>query len=118
MSPPDVDSGDLPDTPMLDRAQQLRGYRLNTMAMGLGDPANRRAFLTDERAYLQRYALTPEETDAVTSRNWKRMIALGGNLFFILKISAVDPVPMTAIGAAQVDMEHGDFLRDRLGKKG
>jgi len=102
---------------MLDRAQQLRGYRLNAMAMGLGEPANRRAFVTDERAYLRRHDLTPEEVEAVTSRDWKRMIALGGNLFFILKISAVDPVAVTAIGAAQVDMEHATFLRERLGKK-
>ncbi|WP_295697031.1 hypothetical protein [Lapillicoccus sp.] len=113
-SPP----GSIPDTPMLDRAQQLRGWRINKMAMGLGEPENRHAFLADERAYLDRFGLTDEEVDAVTQRDWKRMIALGGNLFFVLKISAVDPVRMTEIGAAQVDMEHTAFLRDRLGKDG
>ena len=32
----------IPDTPLFDRQRSLRGYRLNKMAMGLGDPANRR----------------------------------------------------------------------------
>jgi len=44
-------------------------------------------------------------------------VRLGGNLFFILKISAVDPVRITEIGAQQAGMEHDDFLRNRLGKK-
>ena len=51
------------------------------------------------------------------TRNWQEMVRLGGNLFFILKISAVDPVRITEIGAHQAGMDHADFLRDRLGKK-
>ena len=107
----------IPDTPLFDRKRSLRGYRLNKMAMGLSDPANREAFKHDEGAYLDRYGLTAEEKEAVMSRNWREMVRLGGNLFFILKISAVDPVRITEIGAHQAGMEHDAFLRDRLGKK-
>ncbi|WP_201837050.1 alpha/beta fold hydrolase [Microvirga zambiensis] len=107
----------IPDTPLFDRKRSLRGYRINKMAMGLGDPANREAFKQDESAYLDRFGLTSEEKDAVMTRNWQEMVRLGGNLFFILKISAVDPVRITEIGAHQAGMEHADFLRDRLGKK-
>jgi protocatechuate 4,5-dioxygenase, alpha chain len=107
----------IPDTPLLDRKRSLRGYRLNKMAMGLSDPANREAFRRDESAYLDRYALTPEEKEAVLSRDWREMVRLGGNLFFILKISAVDPVRITEIGAHQAGMDHDAFVRDRLGKK-
>lgn len=106
----------IPDTPLLDRQHQLRGYRLNKMAMGLSDPANRAAFKADEGAYLDRFGLTDEERSAVLRRDWREMIRLGGNLFFVLKISAVDPVRITEIGAHQVGMEHDDFLRERLGK--
>lgn len=113
----EFDSGGLPEAPILDRERQLRGYRINKMAMGLGDPANRDAFLHDEEAYLDRFGLTPEEKAAVMSRNWREMVRLGGNLFFVLKISAVDPVRITEIGADQVGMDHESFLRDRLGKK-
>jgi protocatechuate 4,5-dioxygenase alpha subunit len=107
----------IPDTPLFDRRRSLRGYRLNKMAMGLSQPANREAFLQDENAYLDRFGLTPEEKDAVKSRNWREMVRFGGNLFFILKISAVDPVRITEIGAHQAGMDHDAFLRDRLGKK-
>ncbi|HEX2553712.1 MAG TPA: extradiol ring-cleavage dioxygenase [Microvirga sp.] len=107
----------IPDTPLFDRKRSLRGYRINKAAMGLGDPANREAFKQDESAYLDRFGLSPEEKQAVMSRDWREMVRLGGNLFFILKISAVDPVRITEIGAHQAGMEHDDFLRERLGKK-
>jgi protocatechuate 4,5-dioxygenase, alpha chain len=107
----------IPDTPLFDRKRSLGGYRINKMAMGLSRPENREAFKQDESAYLDRFGLTPEEKEAVMSRNWREMVRLGGNLFFILKISPVDPVRITEIGAHQAGMEHDDFLRNRLGKK-
>ncbi|MBW8300358.1 MAG: alpha/beta fold hydrolase [Hydrogenophaga sp.] len=105
------------DTPLFDRAGSIRGYRLNKMAMALGKPANREAFKGNEEAYLDSFGLTAEEKDAVMRRDWHEMVRLGGNLFFILKIAAVDPTPITAIGAAQAGMSHDDFLYERLGKK-
>ncbi|HEY4372490.1 MAG TPA: protocatechuate 3,4-dioxygenase [Burkholderiales bacterium] len=111
-----MDADRIPDTPLFDRKRQLAGYRLNKMAMGLGEPANRAAFKADEAAYLDRFGLTPEQKQAVLARNWREMVRLGGNLFFILKISAVDPVRITEIGAHQAGMEHTAFLRERLGK--
>jgi len=107
----------IPDTPLFDRRRSLRGYRINKMAMGLSNEANREAFRQDESAYLDRFGLSPEEKEAVMLRNWREMVRLGGNLFFILKISAVDPVRITEIGAHQAGMDHDAFLRDRLGKK-
>jgi protocatechuate 4,5-dioxygenase alpha subunit len=107
----------IPDTPLFDRDRQRRGYRLNKMAMGLSRPENREAFKADEEAYLDRFGLTFEEKAAVRGRDWREMVRLGGNLFFILKISAVDPVRITEIGAHQAGMDHDAFLRERLGKK-
>jgi len=115
--PEERDQDRIPDTPLFDRKRSLRGYRINKMAMGLSDPANREAFRLNEEAYLDRFGLTPEEKTAVMSRNWREMVRLGGNLFFILKISAVDPVQLTEIGAHQAGMDHDAFLRERLGKK-
>lgn len=60
--------------------------------------------------------LSGEEKAAVKARDWHEMVRLGGNLFFILKISAIDPTPMTQIGAAQAGMNHDEFLKQRLGK--
>ena len=106
----------IPDTPLFDRKRSLAGYRINKMAMALTQPANREAFKADEGAYLDRFGLTPEEKGAVMSRNWREMVRLGGNLFFILKISAIDPAVMTEIGANQAGLPHDQFLRERLGK--
>lgn len=107
----------IPETPLLDRAHKHLGYELNKMANSLSKPDNRTAFKADEAAYLDRFALTGDQRQAVLSRDWKGMVRLGGNLFYVLKISAVDPVPITAIGAAQAGMTHEDFLERRLGKK-
>lgn len=106
----------IPDTPLFDRERSRRGYRVNKMAMALKDPENREAFRRDEGVYLDRFGLTPEEKKAVMARDWREMVRLGGNLFFILKISAVDPVRITEIGAHQAGMDHDAFLRERLGK--
>lgn len=107
----------IPDTPLFDRQRALRGYRINKMAMGLSNAANREAFKQNEEEYLDRFGLTAEEKGAVMSRDWREMVRLGGNIFFILKISAIDPVRLTEIGAHQAGMDHEQFLRNRLGKK-
>lgn len=106
----------IPDTPLFDRPRSNTGYALNKMAMGLSTPEGRAAFLADEGAYLDRFKLTPEQRSAVMARDWEEMVRLGGNLFYILKISAVDPTPIRAIGAAQAGMSLDAFLETRLGK--
>ena len=107
----------IPETPLLDRAHKHLGYELNKMANSLSKSDNRAAFKSDEAGYLDRFALTEAQRKAVMTRDWEAMMRLGGNLFYVLKISAVDPVPITAIGAAQAGMTHEDFLEQRLGKK-
>jgi protocatechuate 4,5-dioxygenase alpha subunit len=107
----------IPDIPLFDRARQRRGYRLNKMTMSLGRPENRDAFRADEDAYLDRYGLGDEEKRAVKARDWREMVRLGGNIFFLLKIAAIDPARMTEIGAHQAGMDHDTFLRERLGKR-
>lgn len=107
----------IPETPLFDRAGSLRGYKMNKMANGLGKPENREAFLADESAYIDRFDLADDEKQAVMTRDWHKMVSLGGNLFFILKITAVDFIPITQVGASQASMDHDEFLRVRLGKK-
>lgn len=112
----DAELDRIPDTPLFDRTRANAGYALNKMAMGLSTPEGRAAFLADEGAYLDRFCLTPEQRAAVVARDWEGMVRLGGNLFYILKISAVDPTPIRAIGAAQAGMSLDAFLETRLGK--
>jgi protocatechuate 4,5-dioxygenase, alpha chain len=109
-----TDKTPIADTPLFDRKASIRGYKLNKMAMSLSEESNRRAFLEDEPAFLDRYGLDEETKAAVLARDWQEMVRLGGNLFFILKISAVDPTPIIAIGAAQAGMSVEDFVAKRL----
>ena len=108
---------EIPDSPMFDREGAIRGYRLNKMAMALSTPENRAAFLDDEAAFLDRFQLDVETREAVMNRDWQEMIRLGGNLFYILKLSAIDPIPLIHIGAAQAGMSPERFKRERLGEK-
>lgn len=106
----------IPDTPLFDRARGNQGYALNKMAMGLSTPEGRAAFIADEVAYLDRFALSAQQRAAVLARDWAEMVRLGGNLFYILKLSAVDPTPIRQIGAAQAGLSLEEFLQTRLGK--
>ena len=108
----------LPDVTMLDRAHQRLGRPLNRMAMSLNSAANRALFKRDELRYIDRFGLSAEQRRAVVNRDWREMLRLGGNLFCVLKITSVDPYPMTRIGADQQRMEHERFVRDVLGKRG
>src|SRR5438067_13173851 len=87
----------IPDTLLFDRKRALRGYRINKMAMGLVNPLNREAFKKDEEAYLDRFGLSAQEKAAVMSRNWREMVRHGGNVFFILKIAAINLVRLNDI---------------------
>ena len=106
----------IPDTPLFDREGSIRGYKMNKMAMALGTPEGREAFKADEAAFIDRFDLDQDAKTAVLDRDWQEMVRLGGNLFFLLKISAVDPTPIISIGAAQAGMSPEEFIKIRLGK--
>ena len=81
---------DIPGTTVFDAGQSRIGYHLNMFCMSLMKAENRAAFKADERAYLERFPMTPEQRQAVLDRDYNRMIALGGNIYFLAKIGATD----------------------------
>jgi protocatechuate 4,5-dioxygenase alpha chain len=89
-SPMESRKGDwgLPGTYVFDLEKSRQGYALNKLCMSLSKPENRDAYVADEEGYLTKYALSDEQKDAVRRRDWLRMIQLGGNLFFLLKLAA------------------------------
>jgi protocatechuate 4,5-dioxygenase, alpha chain len=84
------DYDDIPGTTVFDAERSRRGYHLNMFCMALMSADARAAFKADESAFLQRYLLSDEQRDAVLKRDWNRMIALGGNIYFIAKLFATD----------------------------
>ena len=81
---------DVPGTTIFDADQSRKGYWLNQFCMSLMNGENRAAFKADERGYLAGWPMTGEQREAVIARDYNRMLALGGNIYFIAKIGATD----------------------------
>jgi len=81
---------DIPGTTIFDAELSRRGYHLNQFCMSLMKAANREKFKADERAYLDEWPMTEEQKQAVLARDYNRMIAAGGNIYFLAKIFSTD----------------------------
>ncbi len=83
---------DVPGTTVFDAEQSRKGYWLNQFCMSLMKAENRTRFKADEAAYLAEWPMTQEQRDAVLARDLNRCIALGGNIYFLVKVGATDGV--------------------------
>ncbi len=81
---------DVPGTTIFDADQARKGYHLNQFCMSLMKAANRERFKAGERAYLEEWPMTEAQKLAVLARDYNRMIALGGNIYFLAKIFSTD----------------------------
>ena len=81
---------DIPGTTIFDAEMSRRGYHLNQFCMSLMKAENRERFKKDERAYLDEWAMTEEQKQAVLARDLNRCISLGGTIYFLAKIGATD----------------------------
>lgn len=91
---------DIPGTTVFDTRQSRLGFHLNQFCMSLMTAENRAAFKAGERAYLDRWAMSEAQKQAVLDRDWNGMIALGGNIYFTAKIAATDGLSFRQIAAA------------------
>lgn len=99
----------IPGTVIFDGAQAMKGYALNKMCYSFNDAANRKAFVADEDAYCARYGLTPEQREAIRSRNVLRLIAAGGNAYYLAKFAGIFGLDMQDIGAQQTGLSKSEF---------
>ena len=81
---------DIPGTVVFDGTQSRLGFHLNQFCMTLMKSENREAFKADPAAYLQQFGMSAEQRQAVLDRDYNRMIALGGNIYFLAKIGAAE----------------------------
>jgi protocatechuate 4,5-dioxygenase, alpha chain len=100
---------DIPGTPLFDSRLARKGYALNRMCYSFNDAANRAAFLRDEDAYCARFGLTPEQHDAVKSRQVLKMLAAGGNAYYLAKLAGIFGLDMQDIGAQQTGVDKATF---------
>jgi protocatechuate 4,5-dioxygenase, alpha chain len=81
---------DVPGTTIFDAEMARKGYHLNQFCMSLMKEENRKRFLADQRAYLDEWPMNEEQKQAVLARDYNRMIAAGGNIYFLSKMFATD----------------------------
>ena len=97
------------DTPIFDgRAAQL-GYPLNAMCFSFNDAGNRARFTDDQEAYFAQYGLSEDQRQAVRERNILRMIALGANAYYLLKLANLLGMDVQDVGAQQTGLSRADF---------
>lgn len=95
---------DIPGTTVFDADLSRKGYQLNSFFFSLMKDENRKAFRADQAAYLSKFALSDAQRDAVLKRDWNRLLELGGNIFFMLKLSFADGLSVQQLAGAMTGM--------------
>lgn len=81
---------DIPGTYVFDAERARQGYAMNRFCMSLMHEENRKRFKADEIGYVSTFGMSEAQVDAVLSRSWNRMLALGGNVYFMAKLFFTD----------------------------
>ncbi len=100
---------DVPGTTIFDADQSRQGYWLNQFCMSLMKAENRARFKANERAYLDEWAMTEEQKQAVMARDLNRCIALGGNIYFLSKIGATDGRSFQQMAGSMTGMTEEEY---------
>jgi protocatechuate 4,5-dioxygenase alpha chain len=106
---------DVPGTTVFDAEQSRKGYWLNQFCMSLMQAGNRERFRADERAYLDAWAMSEAQKQAVLARDLNACIALGGNIYFLVKIGATDGVSVQNMVSTMSGMGEEDYRLMMLG---
>jgi protocatechuate 4,5-dioxygenase alpha chain len=104
----------LPGTVIFDAEQSRKGYHLNQFCMSLLKAPNRERFLANQRAYLDEWDMTEAQKQAVLDRDYNRMIALGGNIYFLAKIFATDGKSFQYAAALMTGMTQENYAQMML----
>ena len=99
----------IPGTPIFDGDMAQKGYALNAMCYSFNSADNRAAFKADEDAYCRRFGLSDEQRDAVASRNVTKLIAAGGNIYYLAKFAGIFGLDVQDVGAQQTGMTKEAF---------
>jgi protocatechuate 4,5-dioxygenase, alpha chain len=108
---------DIPGTYLFTQERCSAGFHLNMFFMSLLKPDNRKAFLADEKQYLDRYPLTAEQRRCVLERDWLGMLKAGANIYYMSKLGATDGRSFQFLAAAMSGLSQ-EAYRDMMIKGG
>ena len=100
---------DVPGTTIFDAEQSRLGYHLNQFCMSLMKADNRARFKADQRAYLDEWAMTEAQKQAVLARDLNGCIRLGGNIYFLAKIGATDGLSFQQMAGSMTGMTEEEY---------
>ena len=103
------DLEDIPGTKVFTAKRSRQAYHLHKFCMSLMDADNRGAFKADEATYLDRFRLTEDQKQAVLDRNFSRLIELGGNIYFLVKLSNTDGWSAQRAVGSMTDMTPDEY---------
>jgi protocatechuate 4,5-dioxygenase alpha chain len=106
-------SNPIKDTLVFDLRRSHQGYRINKLCNSLIDKGNRDAFKADESAYMDRFHLNDEEKQRIRERDWSRLVDLGGNIYFLIKLGFVTQNGLYRMGAQMRGETLEKFLATR-----
>lgn len=77
-------------TTVFNARRSREAYHLHKFCMSLMEEKNRKIFKEDERGYLDTFRMSEDQKQAVLDRDFTRLIELGGNIYFLVKLSNTD----------------------------
>ena len=105
---------DVPGTTIFDAERARQGYHLNQFCMSLMKLENRERFLAGERAYLDEWRMTDDQKQAVLDRDYNRMMALGGNVYFLSKIFSSDGISFEQAASSMTGQTRDEYRQMML----
>lgn len=104
---------DIPGTIIFDAEQSRKGYWLNQFCVSLMKPENRARFKANEKAYLDEWAMTEAQKQAVMARDLNACMRAGGNIYFLARIGATDGKSFQQIASSMTGMSEQEY-RDMM----
>lgn len=105
---------DIPGTVVFDADVARQGYHLNQFCMSLIKAENRQRFRADENAYLDEWPMSDEQKQAVLDRDYNRILALGGNVYFFAKLFSTDGQSFEQAAAAMTGVSREEYRQMML----
>jgi protocatechuate 4,5-dioxygenase alpha chain len=102
---------------LFDDVQARKGLALNRMCFSFNSAENRQAFLRDEDGYCIKFGLNAEQSAAVKSRDVRKLIEAGGNIYYLAKLAGIFGLNVQDIGAQQTGMSV-DAFKEKLAAAG
>lgn len=105
------DYDDIPGTYVFDADRSREGFWLNQFCISLGKAENRAAMKADPEAHMAKFAMTEAQKQAVRDRDWNRLLALGGNIYYTSKLGAFDGIAFQELAAMMSNMTRDAYRK-------